>query len=68
MTQPRAYGCMCAGHTLQLSLLLAEAQERLDYLQTRVQKVRGTLDGLVEVMLDAGTVPDEATIVPSPPP
>ena len=44
---------MCLGHYVLLRQLSDELDDRLFYAETALQKVRGTQEGLKEVLFDA---------------
>ena len=60
-----AGGCMCIGHYVVLRGQLREAESRLVRAESALQKVRGSLEGIQEVLFDADIRTSGSPILPT---
>ena len=58
-------GCLCIGHYVVLRGLLQEADDRLGRAESDLQKVRGTIEGIQEVLFDADIRTTGAEVLPA---
>ena len=57
--------CMCVGHAVLLRQLTAELEGRVSHAESVIQKVRGSLEGIQEVLFDADIRTSGPSVLPA---